>query len=405
MPLPIFHICLNYFTTHIGFFSIMPILTIYLINIKGFSVTDSALMVSIFTVAYKSARFFVGPLLDNINPKTSIVFGCMLSGICLSLIGLVNSFFMIVILLILSGFGFSARGLAGSTSVSFIGDQDGKGILYFGNINVFVNIASMIGPFIGTYLYTSGNSDFIFPIIGGFYIVSGIHIYLFLKSIDVSEKNNSKTTFFSGYKTALKNKPFMLFLIINLFGAFLYGQLFTTFPFYVSKKYGQEELLGLLYLINGLLVVVLQIPISNMLHKFFPKKEEYYLVSAYFIFGISFLFASIDIGLYFLYIAIAFFSIAEIFFTPTVSSIVSKHVTNNLRTTYFSLIGLSTAFGEGLGAFAGLKLLYLFDQVAKANYYWVVITLFAFFSSIIVLLYKIRESYTNSKEGISEDIS
>jgi MFS transporter, DHA1 family, multidrug resistance protein len=387
MPRPVFVICLDYLFTHLGYFMLIPVLALILTNSLGFSLKEVSLATFIFTLSYRSGKFFTGPLLDGLNPKITVVMGVLLAGFSFIMIGFTKSFLILVFCLILVGLGISANGLAAKSSISYIGSKDGKSLTYFSNINVFVNIAAAIGPLLGTYLLGTDLERFIFQITGTFYILAGVVVMVLLKSTDFSESRIRSLSYWDSYKEVLTDFRFLKFLVFNAIGWFFYAQLFMSLPYFVKNQYHMEEKMGMLFTLNAVLVISLQMVITSLVEKYLPgRKEVYRLLVSFLLFSIAFGIAGFFQSFYVLFMVIVVFTLAEMVFTPSVDTIVSNICKKDLRTTYFSILGLSTALGEGFGNFVGLRLVDFFLKLGVAEWFWISISLFALSASFFLII-------------------
>jgi MFS transporter, DHA1 family, multidrug resistance protein len=384
MPRPVFIICLDYLLTHLGYFTLIPVLALVLTSSSGFSLAEVAVATFIFTISFRSGKFFTGPILDGVPPKITIICGVFLSGISFIVIGFIESFLAINIFLIMVGIGISANGLAAKSSISYLGNNDGKSLRYFSNINIFVNIAASVGPLIGTLLLGTKFERYIFQLSGLFYILAGFLVWSLLSKSDLQETRVRTVKFWTSYKEIITDKPYVKFLLFNSFGWFFYSQLFMTLPYFVAKTYQLENRLGILYTLNALMVIFLQLFITSIVEKYFPEgKENLRLLTAFLFFGASFIVAGVFHSFTMLFVMIILFTIAEMIFTPSVDATVSKLCKPEFRVTYFSILGISTALGEGLGSFVGLRLVDIFLQYDVPNLFWMILASFAILTAFL----------------------
>jgi DHA1 family multidrug resistance protein-like MFS transporter len=396
IPSPVFAICLDYLITNVGYFSLIPILTIILSKTKGFSVSEMATAIFAITLSFRAAHFFVGPFLDSINVKTSIVIGAFLTGFSFMLMGYVNTLPLLIACSILAGCGSSANTLSAKTLVSKIGNQDGQSLTYFSIINIFVNIAAAIGSLIGSYLLTQNLTSYVFMITGIFYASAGLVILLMVPNNDKSQKIKKRIEFWNGYKSVISDKPYLEFLQFNFFGWFCYAQLFSTLPYYVSTYYQLEGQLGLLYTLNAVMIILLQLPMSKLVNKFVPKgKEIQQLLFSYLLFGLGFLIAGISQSFTILFLMIVFFTFAEMLFTPLVDTMLHSYAKPELHTTYFSVLVISKAFGDGFGSYFGLRLLDFWSQQNNYSLFWYsMVALVGIFS--LICWFTMRQRHINT---------
>lgn len=397
LPRPVLIICFGNLFTLISFFSIIPILAVLLTKIKGYSVAEVATATFVFTVSHKGGKFLIGPLLDKIHPKTCLIFGVLTSGVSFITVGLTDSYSMLIIFLIFGGLGLSVNSLSIKTSVSYIGRSDGNDYLYFSFLNIFVNIGSAIGPLIGSYFLSQNIAHYLFFTSGFLFTLSSCMFFLLIKKKDIAKNrgNAKRTALLGGYKFVLKDRRYITFLFVNMVGWFFYAQLFVSFSYYVSVRYNMEKFLGIMYTLNGLLIIFAQLPVSSfILHKM-QKYNDYCRFSlSYLIFSLSFLSIALFDHFYLLIISIVLFTLAEIIFTPSVDYLVSSIADDRYRNTYFSILGLSVAIGEGSGNYIGLRLLEFWGNVGNYKWFWVSVSLFAF----LVALYLFRVTLKRPKD-------
>ncbi|WP_405108687.1 MFS transporter [Paenibacillus sp. FSL K6-1217] len=399
VPRPVLSICLNTLVTHLGFYAMTAVLTVYLTQVKGMPLSVTAVVTMIFTVSYRSARFLTGPLLDNIDPFKCMWAGCFLTGVSLAMADFWQSPVLITIQLVIAGIGYSVRGLSSKASLSFVGSKDGHSLFYFANSNMYTNGAAIAGPLIGSLLLTGSLKSFTLSFVGGFYILGAILLSIFPPGCSLQGRERKPVSFWKGYQTVLLDKSFRKVLLFNMIGCFFFTQLFNSFPYLIGTYSDAPEKLGSLLMLNGILVVLFQIPIGRWMNTFLSgKREGYRLLLAFLLFGTSFsLNAIVDsIGGY--YVFVALFTIAEMLFIPAIDAFVSNAAHPDLRITYFSVIGLSTALGEGIGVYTGLQLIHMWSLYGKLSYFWLSLALLSGLSLVLYVTLN-RSPVHNKEEG------
>lgn len=400
IPYSVLVICIDYLIIHFGYFSTLPIFAILLTQ-KDYTVDQVAIAAFVFIAALRSGRFFLGPFLDGIQPKTIIITGVFFAGFSFLLIGFVNSYPLLLLCLCLIGLGQSANGLAGKSVLSTLGSRDGNALHYFSTLNVFVNISAVFGPLFGTYLLTNGYQDHVFQITGAFYVFTGIIILFLFRKVDISESQAAGFSFFKRYKTVLTDRKYVQFLFVNAVGWFCYAQLFMALPYFVSLRYGLENKMGLLYALNAVLIIAFQMIVSSLIKKYLPAgKENTLLLFAYMLFGLSFLSATAYPSFYVLFGTVILFTLAEMIFTPSVDTIVSNLAKSDQRMTYFSFLGLSTAIGEGLGSFVGLKILDFWNTRGHFELFWASIAMIAGIACVLLWMMTLRRASHVAKDHV-----
>jgi MFS family permease len=384
---PLLAIYLDSLLTNTGYFLLIPILTIVLSKDKLLPLSEVATAVFILTISLKSAKFFTGSLLDSLNLKLGLVIGVAIAGASFFAMGYINALPLLVPLAILAGWGNSANNLTVKSLVANIADKNSSSLIHFSAINVLVNIAALVGAFIGSLLLARNLGSYIFQITGIFYLVAGVVVWLLLRRTEVADNSIAHINFWYGYKRVLSDRHYLKLLPLNFVGWFCYSQLYSTVPYFVSDRYGTADKVGILYMLNALAVILLQIPVSHYVLKKFPQqKPTYQLFASYLIFSLSFLVAGIYPSFAVLALTIAIFTLAEMLLTPSVDAIVSLYAPPNLRTTYFSVMSISRALGESFGGYAGLHLLGFWSERQQHQYFWFSLALLVLIASVVLWL-------------------
>jgi FSR family fosmidomycin resistance protein-like MFS transporter len=140
-----FYLSFGHFATDLypGF---LPALLPLLIEKFQFSFTRASLLAMVMGFSTSLTQPFFGYLADRLGGRWLIVFGPAVAGLCLSLVGLANSYPFLVVLLILGGLGVASyHPEAAALSASLSGRQRTLGMSLFmlgGNLGVG------LGPFL-----------------------------------------------------------------------------------------------------------------------------------------------------------------------------------------------------------------------------------------------------------------
>ena len=140
------------FFTHIVFYMLMVIVTVYTMTTFDANEGIAGLATGSFVLASLVARIFSGKYMDIIGRKKVLVIGLVIFTIAMGLHLFINSLIMLFIIRIIHG---AAHGFvtttAGAVSAEIIPDnRRGEGTGYY---VTGMNIAMAIGPFIALFLY------------------------------------------------------------------------------------------------------------------------------------------------------------------------------------------------------------------------------------------------------------
>jgi len=149
--------CLGNFFLFFGFYLLLPVLPVYLLDTFHASIAQVGLILSCYVVAALAIRPFSGFLADRFQRKTVYLIGYGLFVAAFVAYPMVETILLIVFLRILHGLTFGLVTTTGNTLIIDImpSSRRGEGLGYFGIAN---NLAMATGPMIGLLLLESGHS-------------------------------------------------------------------------------------------------------------------------------------------------------------------------------------------------------------------------------------------------------
>jgi MFS family permease len=364
-------ICVDHLITNIGYYTLIPIWPVVLTQVKGLSLPQVATVTFVLTFSVRSAQALTGPLLDSVRPKWSIVFGVLLTGFSFLAMGYVATFPWILVLSVSAGLGASMNSLTAKTVVAHEGARTGRALTYFSIINVVVNLAFAAGSLLGSYLLARSLVPYVFVVTGAFYVLtSGIVLWL-LPPLKEHEPSLHSLEYWGRYRRVWSDGDFRSALPLIVIGWLCNAQLFSTLSYYVSIQLQRPALLGVLFTLNAGLVITLQLLVSRAaagMRTGHGVGRPFGL--AYLLFSLAFVAAGVHPSLSLLFLMVVLFTVGEMLFVPCADAITSEHAKPDLRATYFSILGVSRAVGEGLGAYAGLRWLGYWIERNQPSGFW-----------------------------------
>ncbi|PWA10188.1 MFS transporter [Flavobacterium laiguense] len=130
-----------------------------------------------------------------------------------------------------------------------------------------VNLGFLFGPVLGGLIIMQLGYGYIFYVDGVTCILAIIVFVFFVKEKTLPVKLKKHH---DGFKkiSIRKDRPFMLHLVICLITGILFFQIFTTLPLYHKERFNMSEFdSGLLLSLNGLLILLFELPIVNYVIK------------------------------------------------------------------------------------------------------------------------------------------
>jgi MFS family permease len=152
-----FFACAGNFLLFFGFYLLLPVLPVYLMDTFHASSSQVGIILSCYVVAALAIRPFSGFLADRFQRKSVYLLGYGLFTIVFIAYPMVETILLFVFLRILHGLTFGMVTTTGNTLIVDImpSSRRGEGLGYFGIAN---NLAMATGPMIGLMMLEAGHS-------------------------------------------------------------------------------------------------------------------------------------------------------------------------------------------------------------------------------------------------------
>lgn len=156
-----------------------------------------------------------------------------------------------------------------------------------------------------------------------------------------------------GYRAVFRDPPFVAFLVGTMLVAFVYFQSQATLPLHVVRELGlANAAFGLLLSLNGILVVLLELPISAVTMRFPPRA----MISVGFLLvGLGFGLTAVAHSLPLLLLTVAIWTFGEMVGAPVsyayVADVAPEHLRGRYQGAYGVFFGSGSIVGPALGTF------------------------------------------------------
>jgi predicted MFS family arabinose efflux permease len=162
-------------------------------------------------------------------------------------------------------------------------------------IRMAINLGFAFGPFLGGLIISLVSYRGLFWV-DGLTSILAIVIFRFVlkeKKVDKKVKEAYRLSAINT-RSAFRDKPYLIFMVMSFLMAFTFFQLFSTIPvFYKTIHHLNEVSIGLLMSINGALIFLVEMPIIHFLERKAFKPVKLVLLSllligtSFFIFNIT----------------------------------------------------------------------------------------------------------------------
>jgi MFS family permease len=372
-------LALGWIASAIGFSLVFPFLAIYFHSELGISMTKIGLFLTVSACIRAIFQAFGGELSDRFGRYYQMVGAQFARTIFFTFLAYAVysgwSFYGIAALVIVNSVFGALFQPAANAAVADIVTPEQRTEAY-SITRVAGNLGWAIGPAVGGFL-AAKSYDIMFLFAGGMTLISSSIIAIFLRGIKNQTRSRESfklTDIFSYSANRLIFKHALLMLLLYL----VVSQLITPLSLYTVDFIGiTKKQLGLLFALNGLMVVLLQIPTTRLLR---PIRLTVQLAIGSLIYAIGYFFVGL-ISTYVLFIvAIIIITTGENFISPPALSITANLAPPGRTGRYMGIYGFAVTIGWSFGPAVGGALL----DIAKPHfvYTWSTISLFAVMAAI-----------------------
>ncbi len=248
---------------------VLPFLTLYLTQKLHYSVADAGVVMAVFGVGAFVGTFLGGRLTDRFGFYYVQLFSLLFGGLALLLLQFVTHFYALcgsVFVFTLLGDTFRP---ANQTVISHFSDADTRTRAFSLN-RLAINLGWSVGGGLGGWL-ASFDYSLLFWVDGLTCIVAGLVLWWFLPvpaTVNTSHATEKQTTNATQYtskqvgQTPYRDSLFLSFVMCAALYLLTFMQLFTMVPLFLKETLRlSEQAIGLLMALNGLLIVLIEMPL------------------------------------------------------------------------------------------------------------------------------------------------
>jgi len=352
------------FFSTVGASMVWPFMTIYMSQKLNISLTTVGWLMMLNSILSLVFAFAAGGLADKIGRKWIIVSGLAVNALGYLFMGQANSLIEVIIFFgIFGGFGTIYR-VGADAMVADLIPENFRAEAY-AVLRLSQNVGVAMGPAIGGFL--AGISYSIAFIAGA----SGLAIFSILSLIFAREtlpKSGlpAHERPAGGYGPIFRDVHFLVFILFMTIISLAPSLIWTLMAVYAKTQYMiPESKFGFIPTANALMVVFLQVPITNLVKRFHPLFSS--ALGAFF-FTIGVLSVAFAQNFYGFLISMIIATIGELIIMPTSTNYTAFLSPLNMRGRYMSIYSLTWGIAYGIGPLLGG---YMYDQVSPVSVWYI----------------------------------
>jgi len=366
--------------------------SLYLTGDLGFSISTAGFIMSFYGFGSVLGSYLGGWLTDRFNYYDIMLFSLISSGLILLLILLAESEFALCTIIFSYGLLSDMFRPANSVAIAAHSTPANR-TRSVSLMRLAVNLGFSIGPAAGGIIAIHLGYSWLFTIDAMSSFAAAIMLFIFLPKNHRQVAKDKKNEVVPESKSAYRNYFFLSFIVLVALYGTCFFQLFASVPQYFSNvsKYS-EDTIGLLLALNGLLVVLIEMPLIFYLEK--SKKLFSFIVAGTLCLPVAFIILKLgDEMLTFAIIYTFVITLSEIFAMPFMMNYVLNKAPEGRQGQYSALY--SIGFGLSIIAAPILGL-----GIASAYGFENMFTFFIVLSIIVAGGFMFLGKYNLKKSGL-----
>lgn len=334
----------------------------------GFDPSLVGLMFMIGGLTYTFALLATGSLCDRFGRKKMMVASIVPQMVLTAAYAFAGTFVEFLLIYAVNGVVIAFYDPAFSAMVADLVGPERREEVY-GLSYMLSNIGTIFGPPIGGIIAALSGYSVLFLYAAFFSAVCAFAIVLVIKE---SSPGGVSRISFNKFAGIFKDRIFIIFCFMGTLTNVVYTQLYALLSVYMQDVGFEPYFFGILFSINGAMVVALQIPIRKGTMRMGPVKaflvaQLLYAVGfSYFMFATSFLeFLA----------GVVVLTLGEITFFPASQGFVANLAPADMRGRYMAMLGLFFGIGGSAGSQIGFS---IFGMLADKRLIWGILGIVGF---------------------------
>jgi MFS family permease len=328
---------------------VIPFLTLYLTAQRDIPVSTAALMVSFFGAGSFLAQLGGGELTDRFGRRPVMLMSFFITPIFMVTLGLARDLFLISICTFIVGFFTDLYRPAVGAAIADLVPAESRPRAYGYNYWA-INMGAAIAPIVAGLL---ADYNFLILFVGDAVTTAmfGLIVLFGIRETRPVEAHHASRMPLGERISQVRRAPILLlFSLITLFFGIIYMQGNVTLPLDMQMHGLSPRDYGIAIAVNGLLIILVTIPVSNMAAKW-PRFETMAVAAA--LLGLGFGITAFATNLPFFVLSVVIWTLGEIAGTSVSPTIIADLSPIELRGLYQGIFGAAWGLSYFLGPLAG----------------------------------------------------
>jgi MFS family permease len=328
---------------------VIPFLTLYLTSQRKIPVSQAALMVSLYGAGSFIAQLTGGELTDRLGRRPVMLISFLVAPVAMLTLGFARPLWLIAACTFLVGFFTDLYRPAIGAAIADLVPPSARTRAYGYNywaINLGAAVAPVVAGLLANYTYLA---LFIGDAVTTF--IFGLIVYFGVRETRPVQSGPAVQLSLQGRLSQLKREPILLlFSLLALFFGIVYMQGFVTLPVDMGLHGLGPEQYGLAVAVNGFLIVLVSIPVSNAAGRW-PRFGA--MAIAALLLGLGFGFTALADNLLLFGLSVAIWTMGEVAASAVAPAIIADLSPVELRGLYQGIFGSAWGLAFFIGPLLG----------------------------------------------------
>lgn len=339
----------------IGWSATMPFLAVYLSSVRGVPLATIGAVYLVAGLLSLGSQLVGGRLTDSMGPKRIMLMGfgfSVVSALILSyLVGVDADTSLILIAYPVFNF---LRGISGPAASAIVANSEIRNLKTgLSLLSIAGNLGFAIGPALGGVLAQTFGYASVFLLSAAVPAVTSLLAVIYVRGGLLPDTEGGRPGRSSALLRWSTDRNLILFLLLVLCGYLAIGYEIVPISLYVQNFFNfSPEEIGYLFATNGLVIVLLQLPMSSLFFR--AKKLAYPLIGACFFAALSFVAAALSTTFLQFEGVMVILTLGEIFMTVPSQAVFTLFSGVRNRGTFQGYFAAASLGGRSLSPLVGL---------------------------------------------------
>ncbi|MED1794052.1 MULTISPECIES: MDR family MFS transporter [Brevibacillus] len=371
------------FMMNLGFYALIPYLTLYLTGSIGWALAMAGLVLSVRQFAQQGLAFIGGVAADAFGYKGTMVLGMAVRAIGFAMFAFCTETWQFFVAAILSGLGGALFDPAGSAAFAVLTPEAIRKEV-FAFRNVLTNIGVVGSQIIGTAL-SAVDFTYLSLFAGAVFGICALVSFFLLPPIAATSTRHS---IWESMVHVLKDRQFVRFTVILMGYYYLSNQIFLTIPLLVENVTHNKGDVGIVLSAVSVSVILLQMKVSQWMEGFSQRLTLIGVGTL--IMGTGLFMLTFASSLWMLLLDVFLYALGTMIAVPNLVDVVPRFAPRDLVGAYYGFNGYSIAVGGSVGQIAGG---WVYDQSIQLEATWLPWTICLLVGVLVAwMLYQMEHS-------------